>query len=167
MEFSIQNLDSAVNFSGSDTSCADICLSYCTIIINPYGLDICIPLPLCMSVGVGYTISTYLSFATYLAFSWHLPHLLFSSNYLKLLSSFSLRTVKIITQSILIIQGVLSFFMVNLYFFLFNHVFLYFFMILPCNFPSHILLRANACMNKSAIILRAGTSHILHDWLNA
>ena len=64
------NLDGTVYFIGSDASCAYIRFSDSPVgFFHSYCLNIRVPLSSCMSVGVGYRVSRYLSLTADLALS--------------------------------------------------------------------------------------------------
>jgi hypothetical protein len=68
--------DGTVYFAGSQALCANLGFSDSSVIIDPDGLDISIPLSSRMSVRVGYIVSGNLTFSANFTFSRHLPHLL-------------------------------------------------------------------------------------------
>ena len=73
----ILKLDGTVHFIWFYTFCAHVSFSYCAVFLSDsYSLDISIPFSSGMSVGVGYSVTWYLSLTANFALSWHLPHLL-------------------------------------------------------------------------------------------
>ena len=64
------------NFSGLDASCADVDPSGRSVLFHSYSLYVCIPLSSCMTIGVGYVVSGYLTLAADLALLGHLDYLL-------------------------------------------------------------------------------------------
>ena len=66
---SVSNLDGTVDLIRSDTSCAYVCSSYCTVVVDSYSLNVSIPLSSSVSVGMGYTVSGNLSLSANLTFS--------------------------------------------------------------------------------------------------
>lgn len=66
---SVSNLDGTVDLVRSDASCANVCSSYCTVVVDSYSLNVGIPLSSSVSVRMGYTVSRNLSLSANLTFS--------------------------------------------------------------------------------------------------
>lgn len=63
-------LNGTVYFIRSDASCAYVCSSNCSVFIsNSYSLNVSVPFSSCMSYGMGYAVSRYLTFSANFAFS--------------------------------------------------------------------------------------------------
>ena len=64
------------NFSGFDAACADVDPSGRSVLFHSYSLYVCIPLSSCMTIGVGYVVSGYLTLAADLTLLGHFVDLL-------------------------------------------------------------------------------------------
>ena len=62
--FFVGFLDGSCNLAGTDASGANVFLGNCAVFFNSDSLDIGVPFPSCMSVGVAHVITGYLSFTT-------------------------------------------------------------------------------------------------------
>ena len=62
-------LDGTADLVRSDASCAYVSSSYCTIVVDSYSLDVCIPLSSAVSVGMGYCVTRNLTLSAYFTFS--------------------------------------------------------------------------------------------------
>ena len=62
-------LDGTVDLVRSDASCAYVRSSYCTIVVDSYSLNVCIPLSSAVSVGMGYCVTGNLSLSANFTFS--------------------------------------------------------------------------------------------------
>ena len=69
-------LNGAVYFARFYALRADVGFPDCSVIVDPYSLDISVPFSSRMPVRVRYIISGYLLLSANLTFSRHLPHLL-------------------------------------------------------------------------------------------
>lgn len=64
------------NFTGSDASCAYVLSGYGTVFFNLNRLNVGVPLSSGVTIGVGYSVTGYLTLTANFAFSGHLLHLL-------------------------------------------------------------------------------------------
>ena len=63
LHYEESGLDRSFDLAGSHASCADFCSSDCSVVIDTYSLDVCVPFSLAVSVGMADLITGNLSFA--------------------------------------------------------------------------------------------------------